>query len=279
MYKVYSPQSTFQTPLGFIFEVASQVWEARQTIGQIFIRDLKAQFRQSYLGYIWAFVPALASTGVWLYLSSQNIVKISATPIPYAAHVLIGTTLWSAFTLGVNTPLNSFNSGKSVFTKLNVAPEVFIFAGMANGLFDLVLKLTLFVPMFFLLKMSLPVTAFLFPLGLLGILLMGMAFGLILIPVGGLYNDVGRVVSLGMGFLMYLTPVVYPLPKEGLSAKLANLNPATHAICVSRDWLTMGASEHLIPFLWLLLASFLLFLFGILLVRKTMPHIIARMGM
>jgi lipopolysaccharide transport system permease protein len=279
MQKIYSPTRPYSNLLDFISEVSRELWDTREIIVQLFLRDFKAQFRQSYLGYIWAFVPALTTTGIWLFLNAQEIIAVGETPIPYVAHVLIGVTLWSVFEAGFKTPQNAFNSGKAVFTKLNVPPEVFIFAGLGNALFDILLKLLLFIPLFIFLKIMPPATACLFPLGLAGILILGMSLGLVLIPIGGLYNDVARGVTFLVSFLMYLTPVVYPVPKDGIAAKLVLFNPVAHGIGASRDWLTLGASEHSLPFLCITLISMAIFVLGMFLVRLTMPHLIARMGM
>ena len=39
---------------------------------QLFCRDFKAQYRQSLLGYVWAFVPVLATTLTWVFVSSPE---------------------------------------------------------------------------------------------------------------------------------------------------------------------------------------------------------------
>ena len=57
--------------------------------------------------------------------------------------------------------------------------------------------------------------------------------------------------SLGfaLGFLMYLTPVVYPVPKEGWASTLVHLNPATYLLGATRDWLSFGESVYATQFL------------------------------
>ncbi len=67
----------------------------------------------------------------------------------------------------------------------------------------------------------------LFPVGILSLLLIGTAVGLLITPVGMLYTDIGRAIPLLMQFAMYLTPVVFPDAQGGWAATLFELNPLT----------------------------------------------------
>ena len=53
----------------------------------------------------------------------------------------------------------------------------------------------------------------LLPLALLSLILVGTAVGLLLTPVGVLYSHIGKGLPLLMQFMMYLTPVVFAMPK------------------------------------------------------------------
>ena len=253
---------------------------SRHVILQVFIRDLKAAYRKSYLGYLWAVIPGLTTTAIWMFLNSQNIIKVDETPIPYPLYVLMGSTLWMFFSQAVQSPLGSFIGGSGVFMKLKVSPFAFILAGLGSLLFDLLLKLALLAPVCMWFGISPPLESlFLFPIGLLGIIALGLAIGILLIPLGSLYGDVSRFVGFALGFLMYLTPVVYPVPKDGWAATFVHLNPATYLLGATRDWLTFGESTYAPQFFILLATSLLLTLIGLVALKIVMPHLVARMGM
>ena len=257
-----------------------EIYASRHVIAQVFIRDLKAAYRKSYLGYLWAVIPGLTTTAIWMFLNSQNIIQVAETPIPYPLYVLIGSTLWMFFTSAVQSPLGSFQGGSGVFMKLKVSPFAFILAGLGGLLFDLLLKLALLAPVCVWFGIAPPWQAiYLFPFGVLGILVLGLAIGIILIPLGSLYGDVSRFVSFSLGFLMYLTPVVYPVPKEGWASTLVHLNPATYLLGATRDWLSFGESTYSPQFMVLLGVSVILTLLGLIILKIVMPHLVARMGM
>lgn len=261
-------------------EMGEEMYASRHVILQVFIRDLKAAYRKSYLGYLWAVIPGLTTTAIWMFLNSQNIIQVAETPIPYPLYVLIGSTLWMFFTSSVTSPLGSFQGGSGVFMKLKVSPFAFILAGLGSLLFDLLLKLALLAPVCVWFGIAPPWQAiYLFPLGILGILLLGLAIGILLIPLGSLYGDVSRFVGFALGFLMYLTPVVYPVPKEGWASTLVHLNPATYLLGATRDWLSFGESVYATQFLILSGVSIVLIGLGLIILKIVMPHLVARMGM
>jgi lipopolysaccharide transport system permease protein len=260
-------------------EVASDLYRCRELIWILFTRDLKAQYRQSVLGYVWLFVPMVSTTIVWMFLSNTRVIQVAETPIPYPAYVLLGSMIWGIFLASVNQPLNSFNQGTQVFMKLKVPPEAFILAGMSHIAFDACVRCLLLVPVFIALRMTPAATVWLFPLGLMGAGLLGMSLGVLMIPMASLYHDVSRLVSTSLQFAMYLTPVVYPPPKSGWAATLIQWNPLTHVIVSARDWLTLGFSNSNLIFAGVILVSLLLLWVGMLALRAVLPHLVERMGM
>ena len=266
--------------INVIKEISKELYVSRHIISQIFIRDIKAAYRKNLLGYVWIIIPGLTTTAIWMFLNSQNIINVGQTPIPYPLYVLIGSTTWLFLTQSIQTPMASFVAGSSVFMKLKVSPLAFIIAGFGGLIFELALKIIILIPIFIIFDVIPPVSSILlFPMGIIGILAFGTSVGILLIPLCSLYNDVSRATGLILGFLMYLTPVVYPTPKEGWAAMLVNLNPATTLLGATRDWLTFGESTYTINFFIITIVSCVVTLFGLIILKIVMPHLVARMGM
>ena len=74
----------------------------------------------------------------------------------------------------------------------------------------------------------------LFPIATLGLVLVGTAIGLFLTPLGLLYNDISRLVTMGLSLLMYLTPVVYSIPQTGIMRTVMVNNPFTPLLTTLR---------------------------------------------
>ena len=77
---------------------------------------------------------------------------------------------------------------------------------------------------------------------------------------------------------MYLTPVVYPVPKEGWASTLVHLNPGTYLLGATRDWLSFGESEYALQFFILTGISIILIGFGLIILKIVMPHLVAPHG-
>ena len=277
---IYTAEKRGNRLLFLTKDLSKEIYDSRHVISQVFLRDLKAAYRKSYLGYLWAIIPGLTTTAIWMFLNSQNIIQINETPIPYPLYVLIGSTLWIFFSAAVQSPLNSFASGSEVFVKLKVSPFAFIIAALGGLLFDLILKLALLVPVCIWFEIHPPIESFFFfPLGLFGILMLGLAIGILLIPLGSLYGDISRFLVFSLSFLMYLTPVVYPVPEEGWASTLVHLNPATYLLSATRDWLSFGESNYALQFFIILSISIVFTFVGLVILRIVMPHLVARMGM
>jgi lipopolysaccharide transport system permease protein len=281
---VYSPESPLRNPLKLILTIFADIWRSRELIGMLFVRDLKAAYRQSYLGYIWILLPPIATTAAWYYMTSQKLIDVGNTPIPYPAFVMIGQIIWGTFTAAFAAPQTGFNGGSAVFMKLKVPPEAFIANSIAQIIFDLFVKTILIVAVFaiFWSDLNLSWTALLVPFGLAITMLFGVSLGLFMVPLGSLYSDVGRIVAMAMPFLMYTTPVIFPLAKgDGLAATLMSWNPLSPAIEVIRCWLTQGAADPNLVFGLLILIpiSLVLSIVGLVLLRIAMPHLVVRMGM
>ena len=122
-------------------------------------------------------------------------------------------------------------------------------------------------------------TALLLPLGIFSALAFGTCLGLLVAPIGMLYQDVEKAIIMLVGFWMFLTPVVMPRAAEGLASKLMAWNPATPIVECTRNWLVGEPNTSLTAFVLVTLTSILLLLIGWVLYRVALPHAIARLGM
>lgn len=275
--RVYSPEPLLGHPAKLVSTIARDIWAGRELAWRLFIRDLSAQYRQTFLGYIWAFLPPLVASMTFIFLNSQGIVQITGTGIPYPAFAMMGTLLWQVFVDAIMSPPNSFNAAKSMLAK-SISPRSHPARRSLHG------GLQLFHPA----RPRCSGDDFLasphrwqpavFPFAMASLLLTGFAIGLALTPLAGLYGDIGRGIPIIAQFWMLLTPVVYPARTEGLAGWLATWNPISPLITTARECLT-AQPLTLLPAFWIVtvcaaMATFL----GLVLYRLAMPHLIVRMG-
>jgi lipopolysaccharide transport system permease protein len=275
---VYSPESPLRHPGKFLGGMLRDVLASQGLAWRLFIRDLSALFRQTYLGYVWAFLPPLVASTTFIFLQSQGIVKIASTGLPYAAFAMIGTLLWQVFVDAIQSPITAVQSAKPMLAKINFPREAILMAGLYMVIFNFLIRLVLLAVVMVVWHVKPDAGLCLFPVAAAGLLACGFAVGLALLPLGALYGDVGRGISIVAQFWMLLTPVVYPARTTGLAGWLATWNPASPVLITAREALCGGAFTHLSAFIGVSLAAALFCFLGMLAYRLVMPILIERMG-
>jgi lipopolysaccharide transport system permease protein len=275
---VYTPDSSLASPRKMLREMFRDLAAGRELAWHLAVRDIRAQYRQAFLGIIWAFILPLANTLAWIFLNSTGIIKVADTALSYPVYVFAGTMLWAIFMDALNAPLQQANAAKSMLAKLNFPREALIVSGIYQTLFNASIKIALLFGALVVVGINPGWNLLLSPLGILSLVLVGTALGLFIAPVGLLYSDVGKALPLLMQFLMYATPVVFAMPKGGLAATLFMLNPITPLILTSRDWLTGQSPEFLVYFLLVNLGTLFRLLVVWVVYRLAMPILIERMS-
>lgn len=275
---IYTAHSSITNPRAMLARMFRDLLGSRDLGWRLAVRDIQAQYRQAYLGIIWAFIAPLSTTVVWLFLSGTGIVRVGETNLPYPVYVITGTILWSIMIDAMQAPLQQTNASRDLLAKLNFPRESILLSGIYQVLFNSGIKLLILLAALLVLGFNPGWGLLLFPLGVLSLVLIGTVIGLLITPVGMLYTDIGRALPLLMNFIMYLTPVVFPMPKEGWVATLFQLNPLTPLILTSRDWLTGFSPEHLGYFMAVNAVAAILLLLAWSAYRLAMPILIERMS-
>ncbi|ESQ14395.1 MAG TPA: polysialic acid transporter [Chromatiaceae bacterium] len=275
---LYTPDSSLASPATLLRQMLGDLAGSRELAWRLAVRDISAQYRQAILGILWAFILPIANTLTWIFLNGSGVVAVGDTALPYPIYVFTGTMLWAIFMDALNAPLQQTTAAKAMLAKLNFPREALILSGIYQTLFNAGIKIALLLAVLLWLGVYPDWSLLLFPIGILSLILVGTAIGLLLTPVGILYTDIGRGLPLVLQFLMYVTPVVFPMPKEGLAATLFNLNPLTSVIVTTRDWLTAQPTGLLGAFLLVNLVTVVLLLVVWVVYRLAMPILIERMS-
>jgi lipopolysaccharide transport system permease protein len=259
--RVITPHNGLEAFTYAIKSIVSDFSQSRALAWRMLLRDTRAMYRQSLLGYVWLFLPPLATVFVWVLLNSTSLVNIDAGEVPYPLFVITGTVLWTAFNSSAMAMQEIMGSARSMLSKVNFPHEALIMTAFGKALMNSVIPAILLIPALVIYGITPGVGLLLFPLGFLAILLLGCAVGLVFVPIGALYGDVGRAIQLALRFGFFVTPVIYAMPDSGLTRTLLLWNPVTAPLVSSRSWLIGGESV----FVWetgLVAAISLLLLFA-----------------
>lgn len=273
--RIYQRENSHSIPV-LIRESFRDIWNSRFLSRQLAERDIKAQYRQSMFGIIWAFITPLLTGAIWIFLNFSGTIQVSDTGIPYPVFAFSGTLLWSIIKESINVPSSSTRSSLGIMGKINFPREAVVVAGIYKMLFNSFLKIILLVVFVFLFGIGFHWSLLLLPFVIIAGIVFGIGIGLFLTPINMLYSDVSRIISMGLNFLMYITPVVYAIPESGLLRKFMLINPFTPLIVTMRDLIVGSIPQFLSYFLGVMVASIPLLILGLVFYRISIPIIVER---
>jgi len=242
-------------------------------------RNIRARYRQSLLGVLWALVPPLATAAIWIFLNQKNIVTLNHTGSNYALFVITGTMLWSVFSTAVIMPIQTIQANAPILVKINFPRESLIITAFYEIAFNALISLAIIVAELVIFKVPITLHTLLFFPAMVVLILLGMCFGLMVLPLALLYKDVQFALPTFLQLAMYATPVVYATTDFSGVSKILSLNPVSPVLTSARDWL-LGVNIHppFGPLILVTLASIIILLIGMVIQRIAMEILIERMG-
>ncbi len=276
---VYTAHPPTRTPFGLVRAMARDLLRSRELAWQLLVRDLKARYRQSVLGVVWAVVPPVITTALFVALDSSGAVTLNKnSTIPYPAFVLFGMVLWQMFVEAVLTPLSVLAGNKEILTKVQLPYEALILSGIGQVVFDFLIRSLVLIPIFLYYGLTPGWGVLLAPIPIVALLLLGTAVGAFFVPLGLLYTDFQKLLAAGTGLWLFLTPVLFAQPKGGVMAWVILLNPVSALLSGARDLMTLGVLLQPNAFLITSGVTLVLGLGVWVMYRLAVPILIERLG-
>ena len=275
---IYTPESELRRPVLLLTAMLRDLITSRELAWRLFIRNISTRYRQTIVGYLWAVFPPLLTSAIWIFLNNQKILNVTETSVPYPLYILTGTILWQVFVDSINAPMRVVKESATMIAKINFPREALIIAAFLEILFNLFIQLCLLACVFIYFGIPLSVEILWGFTGIIGIIMMGMMAGILLTPMSILYGDVQQGLPMILQPLFYLTPIVYSAPKTGFGAILTTYNPISPLIQFTRELIITGKVICLEPSIIVFSITMILLLFGWLLYRIAMPHLVERIS-
>lgn len=274
----YSADSEVRDPIKLLGDIAKDAWSGRDLAWRLFLRNVRGMYRQTFLGLFWAFLPPIANTAVWIFLRQQGVFDTGEMSVNATLYILTGMILWQSFSEALQMPLKIFNQNKRMISKLRFSREALIMLGIGEVFFNLAIRMLLLIPAFLWFGVSLSWALLFAPLTIVLMVLWGTAIGLLLMPIGSLYQDVGRFLQLAIPFWMIITPIIYVAPDSFAGSLLVWLNPASPLLLLSRDLILVGGSSFWVPAILVGALTLPMLLLGLIVFRISIPVLVERMS-
>lgn len=275
---IYRPESQIRRPLQLFKEMWRDLLASRELAWRLMVRDISAQYRQSALGFLWAFIPPIITAVGFTLAKGNGIINVGNTDLPYPAYVMFSMTLWQTFTEALQAPIQGLTQAKQMLAKINFPREAIILAKLGEVAFNFGIKLILIVGLFIWFKMPVSGSAILAPVALIHLVMFATFIGMLLAPIGALYQDVTKGIVLVTGLWLFLTPVVYPVPSDGVFGTIVKLNPVTPLLVTARELATTGVVSNPQGFWLASLFAIVGLLVAWIFYRLAMPFVVERMS-
>jgi len=229
----------------------------RSLVNSLVVRELKARYRGSFLGFLWTFLNPLLLLGVYALVFNVYLrIQIEH----YAGFMFVGLLPWIWFSSSLLEGTHSITSGGSLVTKVifpsQVLPAVKILANLLNYLLSLPILFG------FLWAMGIyPSWPLLWLPVIIGLHLMFIeGLVLILATINVFFRDVQHILANLLTLWFFLTPIIYPLSQVPAPFnKWAMLNPMSQITLTYQDIFFYNRNPNLrILFVFLCLSVVLL---------------------
>lgn len=223
-----------------MFKDIIKIFDYREVLLNIVIREIKVKYRQSILGCLWAILQPLATMAMFTVIFAYFI-KIPSDGIPYPIFSFAALLPWTFFATSLSFAIPSIVSNMSLVTKIYLPREIFPIASVLAAFIDFSIASIIFTAMLVFYKIPLTLNVlYILPILVLQILFI-LGISLIASAINVYYRDVRYVIPLVIQLWMYISPVIYPVSLVPSHLKyLYMLNPMASLIDSYRRVLILG---------------------------------------
>lgn len=185
------------------------LWQYRELLYFLTVRDIKLRYRQTFLGAAWAVLQPLSAMLVFsLFLG--KVAGLAPRGLPYPLFAFVGLVPWMFFSNAVSSASNSLISGSNLITKVYFPRVIIPAAAVLAGLVDFAVAFLALLVLLVYYDVALTGSALLVPflLGLLVLLAAGV--GTWMAGLNVKYRDVRYALPFIVQLWMFASPIVYP---------------------------------------------------------------------
>lgn len=220
----------------------AELYRYRALIATLVLRELRARYRGSLLGFLWSFLNPLLLMVVYVLVFS---VYLRVPMEGYAVFLFTGLLPWlwfsSSLSHAAGVIVGSGSLVKRILFPAEILPLVSVVANMINMLLSLPLLFA------FLLAFGVRPRAVLAFLPLLVLLQLGLTAGLALAlaALNVHLRDIEQILANGLVLLFFLSPVLYPVSTVPPTLRpLYFLNPVAGLVQSYQNILFFGREPH-----------------------------------
>lgn len=209
-------------------EMVRELWQYRELLGQMVLRDVRIRYKQAVMGFGWAlFMPLLIVAAGCLVKIALGRASGNSVDLPRVAGMSVKALAWAFFAGAVGFAANSLVSNMTLVTKVYFPRELFPLSAVVTQLIDTCVGGVFLGLLLAIFSQVQPGWSWLWvPILVVELVLLTAAAALIFSCGNVFFRDVKYIVQVLLTFGIFFTPVFYEPELFGpCGAHLMMLNP------------------------------------------------------
>jgi lipopolysaccharide transport system permease protein len=167
------------------------------------------RYKQAYLGIGWAILRPVIL--MLMFTLVRSFVGIDSGDIPYPVLTFAALLPWTLFQDATNEGVNSLVSNSALIRKIYFPREVFPITAILTKLIEFSISVVILIGLMIAFKVEVGASVAYAPLIILYTLAVSLVVTFIGAAVNVTYRDIGVALPVAISFLMYASPVIYPM--------------------------------------------------------------------
>ncbi len=239
------PLIVIEPSKGWIPLNLNDLWQYRDLLYILTMRDIKVRYKQTALGALWAIIQPLFTMLIFTIFFGR-LAGMPSDGVPYPLFAYAGLLPWTFFSNAVTNSGNSLVGNSNLITKIYFPRMIIPAASVAAGLVDFAIAFGLLLVLMFYYAVGLSVNLLMLPVLLILASLLAIGVGMWLSALNVKYRDIRYAIPFLIQLGMFASGIITPIPENWRFLKL--INPVAGLIDGFRsaffgrpfDWLALG---------------------------------------
>lgn len=187
-----------------------ELWQYRELLIILGMRDVKVRYKQTVLGALWAIIQPLMMMVVFTIFFG-HLGKIPSDGLPYTIFVYAALLPWTFFANAVNGASQSVVGANNMISKVYFPRLIIPLASIGSWLIDFIIAAFILLLMMIYYDVGWSMNLLAVPLLVMAIIFLSLGVGTLLAAMNVAYRDFRYIIPFLIQFWMFATPVVYPI--------------------------------------------------------------------
>jgi lipopolysaccharide transport system permease protein len=187
-----------------------ELWQFRDLVMTLALRDLRLRYKQTALGVIWVVLQPLLAAGVFSFVFGK-VARLPSDGLPYFLFSYAGLLGWNLFNSTLSKCSGCLVGNSQLISKVFFPRLVLPLSTVPSALIDFTVALGMMAALMGIYRVAPMPALLLLPLWMGVLILLALGIGLCTASLAVSYRDVQYILPVFMQILLYASPIAYSL--------------------------------------------------------------------